>query len=145
MDDVEPALRFCAAHPATAVEDRADRAKMKDLKRRIEQNGQGAVLHVEDAVMCRDRWRVPVSFDVDAVRLEFAHFAAVRAMGANFVVEEEYSDAQMNAFFVEFPRARLSGWRAMSWPHRALCIVAASAFCASTYGVLLHVLPFFEL
>lgn len=135
---------FCLA-ASTADEDRADRAKMKHLKRCIEQEGQGAVLHVEDATRCRDRWRIPVTFNCELLRLEFAHFAAVKRMGANFVVEENFTDDQLNAFFIEFKRSRLRGWAAMSRAHRVLCIGGAVVWLGSAAAATLHVIPYFLL
>jgi hypothetical protein len=134
---------FCTSEPPLAAEDRTDKAHMKAVKRGIESAGHGATLHLEDAVRCRDRWRIPLSFACDHVRLDIAHFAAVARLGASLVVEESYSDEQMNAFFVEIRRTRLHGWRALAARDKCLCIVYGLVFLASSAAACVHVAPYF--
>ena len=132
---------FCASEQSFAAEDRADKKRMKSIKRDLEGAGLGATVHIEDATRCRDRWRIPLSFSCDLVRLEIAHFAAVKRLGASLVVEECFSDDQMNAFYVEIPRTRLRGWYALQPKDRALCIVYCTMMVASCIGVAIHVFP----
>lgn len=144
-----PPLSFCAAAPASTAEDRADRERMKHLKREIEHGdlAKKPTLHIEDAARCRDRWRVPLTYDCDHVRVGFSDFARVRCLGASLVVEEAYDDglgdAPPNAYYVEFRRTRLSGFRQMSCAGKTLFIALVLATGACAFAASLHVAPYF--
>ena len=148
MTDASPAL-FCATLPATAAEDRADRERMKRLKRHVERGDRvnKPTLRTEDARRCRDRWRIPLSFDCDHVRVGFADFARVRCLGASLVVEEAYDDgvgdAPANAYYIEMRRTRLSGFRQMSCAAKTVFIALVGLAAVCTAAAALHVAPFF--
>ena len=136
---------FCVKQDTHPAEQRADSKRMKELKRAVEVTGNGAVVHIEDAVRCRDLWRIPVSFSGDQkIRLELAHFLEAKRLGAHFIVEECFSEDQMNAFFLEMPRSRISGWKAMSIRERVLCIIYCILFLVGLIGVASHVFPYFS-
>ena len=126
----------------TAAERAIDEKKLRAIAAKIAKTFDGAEAKIDQATCWGDRWRVPLFFHANAVRLDNSHFAKVARMGAQLVVEESFTGDEMNCYTVEVPRTRLRGIYAWSRAERYICFLVVIILGTSLFYLYEHVEKF---
>ena len=136
---IEP-IEICSIAP-TEDEYKIDQRRIEKLANKLRKK-YDIELQLDEADYWEDRWRVPVIFSNDCLRLDGNIFKKVHKEGAELVVEEKF-DTNNNRYFIEIGRTRLKGWYAWARYEQYILLCTLCLLFVSGYHILGHVEQYF--